>query len=290
MMEARILNAYNNDVLPGRGFKGSHGESFIITVGERKILLDTGWKPRVFLHNLARLVVDPDAIEMLVLSHGHRDHTGGLAAFLAARTSSTPLPIIAHPEVGETKALKAAGLYLPLGLPKLTRELEAKVTFELSREPVEIPPGLHTTGEISLAERHEKPGLEPRAYHKANGKWECDPILDDLSLVLKTDKGLVIITGCCHAGLLNTCAKAVRTLGGKIHAVIGGTHMMRYSREDVEHVGDVLEKDYGFPELYLNHCTGGRAIEQLKKRFGPEMVHDFFVGDEIIFEISPGGK
>lgn len=286
-MEARILNVYNNDVLPGRGLKGSHGESFLIAVGDRKILLDTGWKPRVFLHNLAKLGMDPNGIDQLVLSHGHRDHTGGLTAFLQSRTSSTPLPIIAHPEVREPKAIKAAGLYIPMGLPKLAPELEATVQFQLSKEAVEVLPGLFTTGEIPLAERMEKPGAEPRAYHKVKGQWEGDPIIDDLSVVLKTDKGLVIITGCCHAGLLNTCAKATRTFGDKIHAVIGGTHMMRYSEEEVEHVGTELKKDYGSPELYLNHCTGKKAIAQLKKRLGPEIVHDCFVGSEIIFNMLP---
>jgi len=279
-MEVRILNVYNNDVLPGRGLKGSHGESFIITVGDRKILLDTGWKPRVFLHNLAKLGVDPNTIEKLVLSHGHRDHTGGLAAFLKSRTSATPLPIIAHPDVREPKAIKAAGLNIPMGFPKLAPELEAKVEFQLSKEPVEILPGLYTTGEIPLAERIEKSGSEPRAHHKVKGQWEWDPIIDDLSLVLKTDKGLVIITGCCHAGLLNTCAQAARTFGDKIHAVIGGTHMMRYSEEEVDHVGNALEKDYGSPQLYLNHCTGKKAVGQLKNRFGSGIIHDCFAGAE----------
>ena len=286
-MEARILNVYNNDVLPGRGLKGSHGESFLITVGDGKILLDTGWKPRVFLHNLAKLEVDPNGIDQLVLSHGHRDHTGGLAALLKSRTSSTPLRIIAHPEVRAPKAIKAAGLHIPMGFPQLAPELEATVEFQLSKEAVEVLPGLHTTGEISLAERIEKPGSEPRACHKVNGRWEWDPIIDDLSLVLKTDQGLVIITGCCHAGLLNTCAKVTRTSGGNIRALIGGTHMMRYSEAEVEHVGNVLERDYGSLKLYLNHCTGKKAVVQLKKRLGPEIVHDCFAGSEILFNILP---
>jgi len=289
-MEAKILNIYNNEVLPGRGLKGAHGESFIITIGDKTILLDTGWKPRVFLNNLAKLGVDQNGIEKLVLSHGHRDHTGGLVAFLKLRTSSTPLPITAHPDVREPKAIKVAGLKIPLGVPTLNSQMEAKVKFELSKEPVEILPGLYTTGEIKLTERTEKPGSEPRAQHKVNGQWEWDPIMDDLSLVLKTDKGLVIITGCCHAGLLNTCAKATRMFGGKIHAVIGGTHMMRYTEQEVEHVENALEKDYGSPQLYLNHCTGKKAVEQLKKRFGPEIVHNCFAGVEIKFNMFPREK
>jgi len=280
-MEVKILNIYNNEASPGSDLKGSHGEAFVITVSEKKILLDTGLNPEVLMHNMAGLEVEPDEIKKLFISHGHIDHTGGLIAFLESRTSSGPIPIVAHPDVREPKAIKGAGSLSPIGFPELSPALLETVEFQLSREPVEILPGLHSIGEIPLDERPEKPGLEPQAYHKINDQWEQDPILDDLSLALKTDQGLVIITGCCHAGLLNTCAKARRIFDDKIHAVIGGTHMMRYSDEEVEHVGDVLERDYATPQIYLNHCTGKKAVEQLRKRFGPDIVHDCFVGSEL---------
>jgi len=247
-MEIKILNVYNNDVLPGSDLEGSHGESFLITVGEIKILLDTGMKADVLANNMAKLGVDPDEIDKLIISHGHIDHTGGLTAFLESRTSSKPIPVIAHPDVREPKAIKVSESFNSIRFPELSPALLEKVQFQLSKETVEILPGFFALGEIALDERTEKPGSEPQAYHKVNDEWEWDPIMDDLSLVLKTDKGLVIITGCCHAGLLNTCAKARRIFGGDIHAVIGGTHMMRYSDEDVGHVGDVQERDYGTPQ------------------------------------------
>ena len=71
----------------------------------------------------------------------------------------------------------------------------------------------------------------------------------------------------------------------KIKAIIGGTHMLKYSEEDVDHVGDVLEKTYQTPEMYLNHCTGQKAIDQLRNRFGSDIVHDCFAGSELAFEI-----
>ena len=123
------------------------------------------------------------------------------------------------------------------------------------------------------------------AFHKVDGQWEWDPVIDDLSLVLQTEEGLVLITGCCHAGLLNTCARATQLFNDKIKAVIGGTHMLEYSEEDIGHVGGILEKVYGTPELYLNHCTGKRAIEQLRRKFGPEVVRDCHVGTELFFKI-----
>lgn len=282
-MEVKVLNLYNNDALPDKGLQGSHGESFLITVGDINVLLDTGMKGDVLLGNMARLEISPDDIGKLVISHGHIDHTGGLSSFLEARKSPDPIPLIAHPEVREPKALKAGASFAPIGFPELGPPLLEKVRFELSADKVEIAPGLYSIGEVPLDERKEKPGAEPAACHQVGGEWEWDPVVDDLSLALRSDHGLVIVTGCCHAGLLNTCARAVRIFGGMIHAVIGGTHMMRYTEEEVEHVGDVLEKDYGLPRIYLNHCTGRKAILQLRERFGPEKVHDCLVGTELVF-------
>jgi 7,8-dihydropterin-6-yl-methyl-4-(beta-D-ribofuranosyl)aminobenzene 5'-phosphate synthase len=279
MMNVKIVSVYNNEVLPSKGLKSGHGQSFCITLGDRKVLFDVGWKGSKLMHNMKRLGINVDEIDKLVLSHGHRDHTGGLNAFLKARTAAKPMPVIAHPSVLEHRSAKIWIFHIPIGLSDLSRELAEKTEMQLTKEPVEVFPKLSTTGEISIAERPEKPGIATNVFHK----W--DPAIDDLSLILQTRGGLVIMTGCCHAGLLNTCAKATRLFVEKIKAVIGGTHMLEYSEEDVKHVGDVLENLYGTPELYLNHCTGGKAIRQLMNRFGLEIVHDCFAGTELIFEI-----
>jgi 7,8-dihydropterin-6-yl-methyl-4-(beta-D-ribofuranosyl)aminobenzene 5'-phosphate synthase len=285
-MKAKILNVYNNNVLPEAGLQASHGAAFVISIGNDHVLLDTGWKPEILLANMARLRVDLDQLGQLVISHGHIDHTGGLAGLLSARKSKACLPVIAHPLALEPKALKTGENFAPLGFPEVSPELLAKVDFRLSRDPQEILPGLVTLGEIPLQQRTEKPGAEPNAFHKVNDHWEWDPILDDLSLVLKTEQGLVIITGCCHAGLLNTCAAAARLWRKNIHAVIGGTHMVRYSEEEVEEAGQSLARGYGPPLLFLNHCTGPKAVEQLRKQLGPKMVHDFPAGAELTFDVS----
>jgi len=197
------------------------------------------------MHNMKRLEINVDEIDKLVLSHGHRDHTGGLDVFLKARTAAKPMPIIAHPSVLEHRSAKIWIFHIPIGLSDLSRELAEKTEMQLTKEPVEVLPKLSTTGEISIVERPEKPGIATNIFHKVDGQHKWDPAIDDLSLVLQTRDSLVIITGCCHAGLLNTCAKAMRLFDDNIKAVIGGTHMMEYSEEDVKHVGDVLENLYG---------------------------------------------
>jgi 7,8-dihydropterin-6-yl-methyl-4-(beta-D-ribofuranosyl)aminobenzene 5'-phosphate synthase len=284
-LEVKIVTVYNNEALPERGLKSGHGASYHITEGDKEILFDLGWKGRRLMHNIHALGIDVDKIGKLVLSHGHRDHTDGLVSFLKARTTKTHLPIIAHPSALEPKDAKKLFFRIRLGFPRLSKKLAEKTEFHLTKDPVEILPKLLTTGEIPMVERPEKPGMASLALHTVDGRREWDPVVDDLSLVLQAKDGLVIVTGCCHAGLLNTCAKATRLFGPKIKAIIGGTHMLEYSEEDVEHVADVLERLYGTPELYLNHCTGKKAIEQLRNKLGPSIVHDCFVGTELTFEV-----
>lgn len=283
-MDVKIVNIYNNEALPTKGLESGHGESFHITTGDQEILFDSGWKGKKLMHNMNKLGINPNKIDKLVFSHGHSDHTGGLPAFLKARTVSTPIPIIAHPAFLEPKSVKMLIFHFPMGFPKLSEKFKEKVEFQLTKNPVEVLPKLSTVGEITIVERQEKPGIEKRVFHKVDGQRKWDPVIDDLSLVLQTKDGLVLITGCCHAGLLNACAKATKLFNDKIKAILGGTHMVNYSREDVEHVGDVLENLYGTPELHLNHCTGKEAIEQLRKRFGSEIVHDCHVGTELVYQ------
>ena len=285
-MDVKITNIYNNEVLPGKGLKSGHGECFHIAMGDRQVLLDVGWKGGKLTHNMKKLGINTDAIEKLVFSHGHMDHTGGLKSFLKMRTAQKPVQIIAHPSALEPKSAKIFVFHIPMGLPKLSKELTEKTEFHLTKDSVEVLPNLATTGEITIAERLEKPGIVTGAFHKINGRREWDPVIDDLSLVLQAKDGLVLVTGCCHAGLLNTCARATQLFNRKIIAILGGTHMLEYSQEDVDHVGEVLEKKYGTPQLYLNHCTGKKAIERLKSKFGTEVVHDCHVGTEVVFKTS----
>lgn len=285
-METRIVNVYNNDALPHKGLKSGHGESFHIAADDSQILFDVGWKGDILKHNMKKLGIRPDEIDTLVLSHAHMDHTGGLPTFLNTRQVSTPLSILGHPAVKEPKGFwggtGGGAWYYPGGLPGLPEALMETCHFEFAEEPVVVAPNLSTTGEIT--ERPEKSGTLKWALHKTPKRWEWDPIFDDLSLILQTKKGLVLITGCCHAGLLNVCRKATTLFNDKIRAIIGGTHMIVYSKEEINHVGNVLETRYGSPELHLNHCTGKKAISQLKKRFGSEIVQDCHVGTRLTFE------
>ncbi len=280
-MKVKILNVCNNNALPDRGLKADHGNCFCVEIGEKKILFDTGHRGKIFLNNMRALNISPDKIDSIIFSHGHNDHTGGLTAFLSSRTRIEPIEIFLHPAASKPKRFF---YLLPIGYPKMSMDQEQKIKLHFVKVPVEVIPGLSTTGEIT--ERPKKDSTAWYMNYKENHKWKRDPLLDDLSLVLNTKEGLVIVTGCCHAGLLNTCAHVKNVFGKEIHAIFGGTHLIMSSKKEISDIGDVLEKTYNTPQLYLNHCTGKKTIAQFEERFGTEVVHDFWAGAEMIYEME----
>ena len=271
----RVTCVVDNAVCDHSTFWGEHGLAFLIETKSGCILFDTGRSGTVLLHNLELLGIEPRAIDALAISHAHYDHTGGLPILLEQVVG---IPLYAHSDLfcerfSRRKELKSVGL-------SLEREtLEQWLTFELSAEPTEILPGVWTTGEIT-----DRPEPEGRsAHHLVRGMedWEPDPYRDDMALVLETGGGLVVLCGCCHAGLLNTLAHVRRNFGVDIAVVAGGTHLLQADEAHLRRVIEVL-KELGVPRLYLNHCTGQQAYVTLAQAFG-EVVAPCPVGTSLDF-------
>ncbi len=279
-MDITIINIYSEDVLPGRHLKAGRGEAFYIMIGNNRLMLDVGMSGTKLLHNMQVLGLEAADLNAVVLSHGHKDHSGGLPAILAKHRGDS-LPVYAHSLALEPKSVKI-GIRVPMSFPRIPLALKSRVDFHFTRAPVEIAPGLSTTGEI--LERPEKSDSDTRLVHKVAGRWMWDPVMDDMSLILCTPAGLVLIAGCCHAGVLNTCARVVKLYPQPIVAIIGGLHMRQSSAEEVDHIADSLEKNFGTPILYLNHCTGDKAFARLRVHFGPEIVKDCSVGTVLHFQ------
>ncbi len=288
-MELEIINLYSNESIRDTGLIGDHGQSFLFKTKENQILLDVGAKGDILLHNMRILGIEPNDIDKMILSHGHYDHTGGLPEFLDARTE--PIEIIAHPSLFEKKRIKMLLFTKYIGVPDLTDEQRTKMNITLSKVPKEIIPGLFTTGEIG--DRGEKDGSEPTAQHFVDGEWKIDPVWDDISVILATKEGHVVVTGCSHAGILNILNHTKKQYDQPIKAVIGGTHMVRYSHSEVEDTGNLFLNKYDNPELYLNHCTDKlptKLIRQtpstkiLKDLLG-EKVRECKVGTSLIYNI-----
>jgi 7,8-dihydropterin-6-yl-methyl-4-(beta-D-ribofuranosyl)aminobenzene 5'-phosphate synthase len=214
----------------------------------------------------------------LVLSHAHLDHTGGLPGVLSKKPG---LPLYASPDLFRPRFTLREDIYKPIGLPLTQKELTQFADLHVSAAPVEVLPGLWTTGEIN--ERSEPEGRSTRHFVPDGDGWQPDPYRDDMSMVMETQDGLVVICGCCHAGLLNTLAHVQRTFQQSIHTIVGGTHLVNADEAYLQHVIEVLRDTYGQLRFYLNHCTGEQAYLALANAFG-DRVNLCPAGTSLAFE------
>lgn len=262
----KVTCVVDNAVCHHSSFWGEHGLAFLIETQGGRVLFDTGRSDTVLLHNLELLCIEPKVINALALSHAHYDHTGGLPALL---NQVAGIPLHAHPDLFRERFSRREGSLKSVGLPLEREALEQRLELRLSAEPTEILPGVWTTGEITG--RAEPEGRSVHHLVRGIEGWGPDPYRDDMALVLETGGGLVLLCGCCHAGLLNTLAHVDRTFGMNIVAVAGGTHLLHADEAHLRRVIQVL-KELGLPRLYLNHCTGLRAYVTLAQAFGEKVA------------------
>ena len=246
---------------------GEHGVAFWLETAAGRVLFDTGQSGDVLLHNAAQLRIPLATADALVLSHAHYDHTGGLAALLPLVRAG--LPLYGNAALFQSRYAERGDALEPIGFRVAPASLPEKFDVRLSDAPQAVLPGVWTSGAIV-----ERPTFEGRsAHHRAlvDDRLIPDPYADDLSLVVETGEGLVVICGCCHAGLLNTLAHVRRHFDAPLRAVLGGTHLMRVTDDDLALAVETLRETYGSPALYPNHCTGQRAYLALANAFGSQV-------------------
>jgi len=257
---------------------GEHGLSLLVKVHEgsekHTILFDTGHTGIGVLHNAKHLDVDLGQIETIVMSHRHMDHTGSLWPIL--ERLGRPIPLVIHPEA----FLSSRYLLLPDG-KKLRfpdtlnrKDLEGRgVQIIESRKPVPVADGkILVTGEIERTTGFEK-GL-PYAYTEHDGKLVKDAISDDQSLVMHLkERGLVVISGCAHSGIVNTLLYSKKISGvDRLYAVLGGFHLSGPEFEPI--IGETIEclKKMS-PEIFAPmHCTGWKAVHRFEETFPDAFV------------------
>jgi 7,8-dihydropterin-6-yl-methyl-4-(beta-D-ribofuranosyl)aminobenzene 5'-phosphate synthase len=283
-------------ILPPNAPLAEPGLSYLIKVNsdseEHTVLFDAGISAACLLHNAQTLTsskavmmgeigVNIKSVEAVVLSHGHFDHFGGLLRFL--REAKKEIPLFLHPGAFVPRRFQMSP-QLKIDMPGLseTALLEAGAKLEKVQKASKLASDLILlSGEVERVTEYEKgmPGMEA----KINDEWIPDPFYDDQGLAINVkDKGLVIIGGCSHAGIINTIKHMRKTAGvDKVHAVLGGFHL---SGENEKILGPTIEEmkavnpDYVVPM----HCTGWKAINQ----FATEMPGQFIlnsVGSTYIF-------
>jgi 7,8-dihydropterin-6-yl-methyl-4-(beta-D-ribofuranosyl)aminobenzene 5'-phosphate synthase len=271
----------DNTVLRGSALWGEHGVAFWIETPDGNLLFDTGQSGDVLVHNAELMDIDFGRCDALALSHAHDDHTGGLERFFSL--SRPGIPLYASPDLFRERFTIKDGEPRSIGLRMSPGDLLERTTSHLSGEPVEIMPGVFTTGEIR--ERLDFEGRSTQHHIRVGEAWQPDLYQDDLSLVLQTSQGLVVICGCCHAGLLNTLAHIRRLFSQPLWAIVGGTHLAAAGPEALDRVvAELRDRCKGrVPDLYLNHCTGEHATFRLAQSFG-EKVHPCPSGNVLTFE------
>jgi len=248
---------------------GEWGFAALVEADGRRLLFDTGARPETVLENARELNIDLSGVTDVVLSHHHWDHTGGLMALREALSKKNPAAL-SRVHVGE-------GIFLSRPSPEDGQETNQMITrraayeatggkFLVHGKPVEILPGVWLTGQV--------PRPHPERNWPRSGRLKTpqgvveDTIPEDASLVIDTPQGLVVITGCGHAGVINTveyARKAVRP--APAYAVIGGLHLFQADDETLEWTAMKL-KAFGLAHLLGAHCTGIEAVFRIRARAG----------------------
>ncbi len=242
------------------GIRAEHGLSMLVQKGSKKVLFDCG-QSGLLLENARKLKIALEGIDAIVLSHGHFDHCGGLASVIKQNPG---VKILGHPNIFEQKFVNKPKLrYVGMGSKQQYRDAGAE--FLLSSESMAIDEGIYTTGQVPRVTDFEYVGKN--FIKKVDGGYIQDPILDDLSLIIEHKKGIVLLLGCAHSGIINTLKKA-SALSGKdaFLLVAGGMHLMH---KDDAYVQKVLAEMQGFTidSVMPLHCSGNNHDGLFKKYF-----------------------
>jgi 7,8-dihydropterin-6-yl-methyl-4-(beta-D-ribofuranosyl)aminobenzene 5'-phosphate synthase len=255
---------------------GEHGASFLIEVNGKTILYDTGETGAV-AENLALLGTHPSRIDVIAISHGHSDHAGGLARIL--KEARKDVEVVMHTKAFCSHCSVVAGRRRVVGIPYTEDYLRSiGGVWDLRDTPRQLTPNLWFSGSVPRVTDYEEG--DTRLVIATDHGDVADPIEDDVSLFYRGERGLVVIGGCAHSGLVNTVMHGLAVTGlDRLQGWIGGTHLAPVSKNQQDRT--IAQLKAWEPEFVAaNHCTGFAMMARLKDVFGDRFI-PAFVGETI---------
>jgi len=274
-MKGKATVLCENCVFSHVGAIAEHGWSVYIESDQGNFLFDTG-QGKAIINNARYFNKDLSTIQGIMISHHHCDHTGGLLSVLE---QVGKVKVYAHPDLFKNSYVIDEGKERNIGIPFRQEILESKgAQFKFNASLSEIVPDLMLSGEIPRLTEFEK--ASKRFLLKTREGYAQDFIFDDQTLIMNTEKGLMIILGCSHSGIINIINHIIDKTGqDHIHTIIGGTHLGPASEETKEKTIQALKK-FDIEKIGVSHCTGLQTSMRLFQEFGNRF---FFcnVGTEI---------
>ncbi|MDM8525410.1 MBL fold metallo-hydrolase [Desulfococcaceae bacterium HSG8] len=267
-MKVRLTILCENSVGIPFGGIGEHGFACYVETEQGNYLFDTGQGFGIVQNSLV-LNKDLRQIRSVMISHGHYDHTGGLPAVLNFKG---PVDVFGHPDMFLDRFWSDDETSRFIGIPYRRAYLESLgANFRMGTEMAEIGPGVYLTGEIPRTTSFEKGDANMISYTPEGEKMHPDPIRDDLSMIIDSDKGLILVLGCAHSGMVNIIEYVMEKMQkDRIYAIIGGTHLGFSSEEQFDETLNVIDH-YQIERMGVSHCTGlikaSLLHAKLKERF-----------------------
>ncbi|WHH58058.1 MBL fold metallo-hydrolase [Petroclostridium sp. X23] len=261
-MSIHITTLVENSKGENLSLQNQHGISFYIQSGKYNILFDTG-QDNMFIQNANKLNVDLSKTTHVVLSHAHYDHTGGLKDFI--NEFGTSFELIVNEDFFYKKFAQKDGALQFIGNDFDEEYLHQRgVSIHCTNKDIfYITPEIFIAGNFERISEFER--INPRFFIDAGGKYVSDHFNDEIIIGIHTEKGIVVLVGCAHPGIVNILSTIKKRVGKPIYGILGGTHLIE---ADDKQLTSTLAyfNEIDIKLLGISHCTGDKAVEQLKQQ------------------------